>query len=173
MANSPANWSQAVSLARNDPDGDIHLQNGWFVVRNRTPTDGPIGPLERHVREKNLFNTAPWNTLPTSRLGVQALKKHLGDLLYVRMQAAFPKMLSDIQGRIRSTSLTLDSLGPARSTKEQKRAYLTKIAQRFNAIALGVLRGRYESIENNDLKLRKEIRDANDSFMQDLSLIHI
>ena len=86
------------------------------------------------------------------------------------MQAAFPAMLSDIQRRIKSTSLKLDSLGPARSTKEQKRAYLTKIAQRFNAIALGILRGRYESIENNDLKLRKEIRDANDKFMQYLTV---
>lgn len=171
VANSTANLSKVVRLAQNDRDGDIHFQNGWFVVRNRTPTEavGHIEPLERHIREKNLFNTAPWNTLPSSRRGVQALKKHLGDLLYDRMQAAFPTMLSDIHGRIESTSLTLASLGSARSTREQKRAYLTKIAQRFNAIALGILRGRYESIENNDLKLRKEIRDANDRFMQYLT----
>ena len=172
MAKSFVNLSKVVRLAQNDRDGDIHFQNGWFVVRNRTPTEAAnhIEPLERHEREQSLFDTYPWNTLPSSRRGVQALKKHLGDLLYDRMQAAFPKMLSDIQGRIKSTSLTLDSLGPARSTKEQKRAYLTKIAQRFNTIALGVLRGRYESIENNDLKLRKEIRDANDRFTQYLTV---
>ena len=80
------------------------------------------------------------------------------------MKAAFPKMLSDIQDRKKITSTILESLGPARSTREQKRAYLTRIAQQFHSTTSSVLRGRYESIESDDLKLRKEVRDANDGF---------
>ncbi|KAL8783805.1 MAG: hypothetical protein Q9195_009272 [Heterodermia aff. obscurata] len=159
-----------VRLARNDRDGDIYFQHGWFVVRNRTPgeaSDG-IDSSERQLREEKLFNSVPWNTLPSSRRGVQALKKHLADLLYNRMQEAFPKMLADIQDRIKSTSTALGLLGSDRSSIEQKRTYLTKIAQRFNAIALGVLRGRYDMIEGDQLKLRKHVRDANDGFMREL-----
>ena len=88
---------EVVRLARNDRDGDIYFQNGWFTVRNRKPDEAHIDAAGRHVREEELFNKPPWNTLPSSRRGVQALKKHLGDLLYSRMQAAFPKMLADIR----------------------------------------------------------------------------
>ena len=159
-----------VHLAQNDQNGDIYFQNGWFVVRNRSPSEtlDRIDSAERHRREEKLFKDAPWNRLPSSRRGVQALKRHLGDLLCHRMQEAFPKMLADIQERRRSTSDKLESLGQARSTIEQKRTYLTRISQRFNATAMAVLRGRYESVEGDYLKLRKQVRDANDNFMQEL-----
>ena len=161
-----------VRLAQNDQNGDIYFQNGWFVVRNRSSeeTKDRIDSVERHRREEKLFNDAPWNKLPSSRRGVQALKKHLGDLLCHRMQEAFPKMLVEIQERKRSTSDMLESLGQARSTIEQKRTYLAKISQRFNATAVNVLRGRYESTEGDRLKLRKQVRDANDTFVQEVKL---
>lgn len=167
---SLANLFKVVHLAQNDQNGDIYFQNGWFVVRNRSPKEtlDRIDSQERHRREEKLFNDAPWHKLPASRRGVQALKKHLGDLLCHRMQEAFPKMLADIQERRRSTSVMLESLGQSRSTIEQKRTYLTRISQRFNATAMAVLRGRYESIDGDYLKLRKQVRDANDNFMQEL-----
>ena len=84
------------------------------------------------------------------------------------MQEAFPKMLADIQDRIRSTSTALGLLGSDRSSIERKRTYLTRIAQRFHAVALDVLRGRYDMIEGDKLKLRKQVRDANDGFMREL-----
>ena len=86
------------------------------------------------------------------------------------MQEAFPKMLADIQDRIKSTSTTLASLGSDRSSIEQKRTYLSRIANRFHTIALDVLRGRYDMIEGDNLKLRKHVRDANDGFMRQLKL---
>ena len=86
------------------------------------------------------------------------------------MQEAFPKMLADIQDRIKSTATTLASLGSDRSSIEQKRTYLTKIAHRFQSIAQDVLRGRYDMIEGDELKLRKHVRDANDGFMRQLKL---
>ena len=161
---------KVVSLAQNDRNGDVYFQNGWFVVRNRTPKEAVdhIDSAERHRREEKLFSGTPWDMLPSSRRGVQALKKHLGDLLCSRMQAAFPKMLADIQERRRFTSGILDSLGESRSTIEQKRTYLSRIAQRFHATATAVLRGRYESINSDSMKLRKQVRDANDKFMHEL-----
>ena len=84
------------------------------------------------------------------------------------MQEAFPKMLADIQDRIRSTSTALGLLGSDRSSIERKRTYLATIATRFHAIALDVLRGRYDMIEGDKLKLRKQVRDANDGFMREL-----
>ena len=161
-----------MRLARNDINGDIYFQHGWFVVRNRTPSEASDGidSAERQLREEKLFDSVPWNTLPSSRRGVQALKKHLADLLYKKMQEAFPKMLADIQDRIKLTSTALASLGSDRASIEQKRTYLTRIAHRFNTIALDVLRGRYDLIEGDKMKLRKHVRDANDGFMRQLKL---
>ena len=152
-----------MDLARNT---EKYFRHGWFVVRNRTPSEvkEAVKPLERHVRETKFFNSAPWNTLPSERRGTQALKKYLAELLSNRTLDSFPTMLTTLRDRIKSTTLRLEGLGSARGTLEEKRAFLTKIAHDFNSLALQALRGRYDLLAASNLKLRRSVREVNDSF---------
>ncbi|KAK4697913.1 hypothetical protein P7C71_g244, partial [Lecanoromycetidae sp. Uapishka_2] len=59
-------------------------------------------------------------------------------------------------------------MGVARNTIEQKRTYLTKIAQEFHALASESLRGRYHNTEGNDMRLRMKVQHANDSFANEM-----
>ena len=147
------------------------LCHGWFVVRNRTPSevDRGVGPLERFQKERDFFNKPPWNSLPEERRGTQALKKYLAELLCTRIEQEFPTFLKTIQTNRDRTSSDLQNLGVGRTTIEQKRAYLTRIAHDFNSLATQGLRGRYDGLTGNDMKLRMKIRDVNDRFVQEMN----
>ena len=110
------------------------------------------------------FNLPPWNTLSPERRGTQALKRYLAELLSHRILESFPTLLTALRDRIKSTTARLEGLGSARGTPEEKRAFLTKVAQEFNSLASQALRGRYDSLSANHLKLRRLIREANDDF---------
>ncbi|KAL8872017.1 MAG: hypothetical protein Q9174_002280 [Haloplaca sp. 1 TL-2023] len=152
-----------LSLAQNQ---EKHLNHGWFVVRNRTPSEieSGISPWERHDRERSFFESSPWATLPESRRGTQALKQYLADLLCGRIQEMFPSILATIQGRRAQTLRELDELGLSRNTIEEKRVYLTDIAQQYHQDSSHALSGRYHGLSNDNLKLRRYIREANDTF---------
>lgn len=158
-----------MDLARNQ---EKRLQHGWFVVRNRTPSEAMEGidAAGRYKREREFFNEMPWKSLPENRKGSQALKKYLANLLCMRIQQTFPKMREVIRDRQRSNKAHLKSLGTYRETPEQRRTYLTTIAQRFHSLASDALRGRYDSIETDKMKLRMMVRGANDEFASDMRL---
>ncbi|KAL2054121.1 hypothetical protein ABVK25_005660 [Lepraria finkii] len=147
------------------------LCHGWFVVRNRTPSevDQGVGPLERFQKERDFFNESRWNSIPEERRGTQALKKYLAELLCTRIEQEFPTFLKAIQTNRDCTASSLQDLGVGRRTIEQKRAYLTRIAHDFNSLATQGLRGRYDGLTGNDMKLRMKIRDANDRFVQEMN----
>ncbi|KAL8823924.1 MAG: hypothetical protein Q9191_005437 [Dirinaria sp. TL-2023a] len=159
--------NEVMRLAQNQ---EKHFNHGWFVVRNRTPAEAEanIEGHDRDKREEDFFGKLPWNTLPKSRRGVQALKKYLTDLLCTRIQMGFPLMRQTIQARRLSAASQLEALGESRESIEQKRAYLSRIAQSFHSQASAALHGRYGAIKSESMKLRKVIRDANDGFMQDI-----
>ena len=115
----PITFSQIMQDAKNQ---ERHLRHGWFVVRNRTPSEveEAIGPLERYSREQEFFNRKPWNQLPEERRGTEALKNYLAELLCDRIEKVFPTILNDIETRRNRTALELEALGVARTSVEKK-----------------------------------------------------
>lgn len=115
----PITFSQIINDAKNK---ERHLHHGWFVVRNRTPSEieEGIGPMEHSSREQEFFSRKPWYQLPKERRGTEALKKYLAELLCDRIEKVFPTILSDIRTRRNRTAVELEALGVARTSVEQK-----------------------------------------------------
>ncbi|KAI4251147.1 MAG: hypothetical protein LQ352_005034 [Teloschistes flavicans] len=158
-------------IVQNPSENEIKtLHHGWFVVRNRTPSEvkSGISSLERHEKEQAFFNHSPWTELPTSRRGAHALKRFLADLLCDRIKGTFPTLLTTIQARQEATQRELDKLGSPRSTVAEKRSYLTKLAQHFHDVCSQMLGGRYHEFRNDGLKLRKFVWEANDAFAAEM-----
>ncbi|KAI4136224.1 MAG: hypothetical protein LQ341_005770 [Variospora aurantia] len=154
---------QILALAQNE---EKHLNHGWFVVRNRTPPEleSNISSLERQRREEAFFDEGPWNRLSQARRGTQALKRYLADLLCSRIQETFPTILATVQGRQEMAAAQLNKLGPSRGTTEEKRVYLTELAQQLYDLTSQAVRGRYHALGDESLKLRRFVREANDAF---------
>ena len=152
-----------MDLARNK---EKKFHHGWFVVRNRTPSEveANIEDSERLEKEHSFFDQQPWNGLSSHRRGTEALKNFLTTLLCSRIERAFPKLLKDITALRNETMSELQTIGTPRTSIESKRAYLTKLAQDFKDRASQSLDGRYLSTMSNDTKLRMKVCEANDTF---------
>ena len=156
-----------MDLARNT---EKKFHHGWFVVRNRTPSEivANIEHSERLEKEQAFFNEKPWSELPSNRRGTEALRAYLAELLCSRIEKGFPQLLKEITVLQTLTVSELGAMGTARLTVEQKRSYLTKIAQDFKDQASHSLLGRYDSTMIAGTKLRMKIVEANESFAYDM-----
>lgn len=75
-------------------DGKSHPLNlGWSIVRNPGQQALADGSNDRHIAEKNFFKLeSPWNTMARDRLGIEALKTRLVEILAEMIKREFPRV---------------------------------------------------------------------------------
>ena len=115
---SSAKKFQVLKIAQNSAN---LLNSGYFAVKNRSPTELKNGVTleQRHENEKTFFATAPWNNLTEDRVGIQPLKKFLGNLLYNHICEELPALVQDIRNLVLQLRKKLDALGPPHQTTVQ------------------------------------------------------
>ncbi|KAL9011070.1 MAG: hypothetical protein Q9173_004057 [Seirophora scorigena] len=152
-----------LALTQNE---EKHLNQGWFVVRNRTSEESKsnISSAERHSLEEAFFGEGPWDRLAEARRGTRALKRYLADVLCSRIQETVPTILAVVQVRQALAASQLIKLGPSRDTTEGKRVYLAHLAQQLYTLSSQTLHGRYNNLSSESIKLRRFVREANDAF---------
>lgn len=160
-----------LRIAKNEVE---RLTRGWFAVKNRSTQEIKDGvTIEgRHKREKQFFSTvAPWTELKKDRVGIYALKKFLGGLLYTHISSEFPDVVKDIEDLRLSTQEELELLGPPRQTAADQRRFLTRIATTYQYDVGNALSGNYgPDLEvDSPLKLRTLIRKLNDKFAESMA----
>jgi Dynamin central region len=143
----------------------ISDKRGWFVVRNRAPSEAGIDSSERDTIEAQLFAKSEWKDLPPSQKGIPALKSFLANQLCERIQDAFPHMLDEIEERKRQAESELEALGGDRNTIGQMRDYLGVIATEINSTIVDAINGKYSGF-SDDMKLRMHVRNANEIFQE-------
>ncbi|KAL2825068.1 P-loop containing nucleoside triphosphate hydrolase protein [Aspergillus cavernicola] len=155
-----------IRIAKNEVE---KLTHGWFAVKNRSTREIEQGmTIEgRHRREKEFFSSeVPWTELPRDRVGIHALKKFLGGLLYDHIRSEFPSVVKDIEDLLANTEKDLDLLGPSRQTTTDQRRFLNRVANRYQHEVDNALGGNYDSEldSNSPLKLRMHVRALSDDF---------
>ena len=75
-------------------EGKRHKLNlGWCLVRNLGQQQLQNSTNDRNGIEKAFFQTtAPWNTLDTDRVGIDALRIRLQEILASNIRGEFPKV---------------------------------------------------------------------------------
>lgn len=145
------------------------LHHGWFVVRNKTKKDNCDPKFDLQSTEKILFDQQPWCQIREMRRGSTMLKKYLGKLLCDKIQVAFPVLLDNLRRQLKEAQVTEKILGPARISKHQRRAYLTEIAQRYQAHAREALE-RPWLLEAERSRARQVVRETNDVFAENMRI---
>ncbi|KAK5991349.1 Interferon-induced GTP-binding protein Mx1 [Cladobotryum mycophilum] len=144
---------------------DLHL--GYCVVKNRGADDTSSSMERRHQQEQTLFGQEPWNTLPADRLGIPALRVRIQQLLMDRTKSEFPVVRNEIMSRLRTSQHLLDDMGESRSTTDQQRAYIGKIASRFTQLknyGLDAYYTRHRVFSDLELRLITRIRTINEAY---------
>lgn len=143
------------------------LQLGYCLVKNRGADDTSSSAEERNQQERTFFAQAPWTSLPSDRLGIPALKVRIQQLLMDRTKSEFPKVRSELSSKLKEKRVLLKDMGEARSTTDQQRVYIGKVASEFNQIknfGLDAYYNRHGIFDNADLKLITRIRELNELF---------
>lgn len=143
------------------------LQLGYCVVKNRSADDTDSTADQRNNQERIFFEKSPWNDLPSDRLGIPALKTRIQQLLMDRTRNEFPKVRAELAAKLRENEGLLKDMGESRSTTEQQRIYVGRIAANFTRIknyGLDAYYTRDEIFDNEDLKLITRIREINERF---------
>ncbi|MCJ1396230.1 hypothetical protein MMC18_009119 [Xylographa bjoerkii] len=122
------------------------LNLGYCMVRNRGQQDKSLSMTDRHEKEKQFFNTAPWSTLDRERVGVPALQDRLRELLVDITRREFPNVKHELDKRILDCEQKLKSLGPARETDNQQRTLILDLAAKFQEITSHALDAYYDDV---------------------------
>ena len=154
-----------LSLARNT---ERPLKLGWHVLRNPSFTERRDVGFDRDSTEEHFFaKKAPWNTLPSSHVGVASLRLRLSRLLFDHITSELPELLTTIESEITACQSILNDVGPERRSSQDQRVYLIGIAERFQRLAEdgveGLYRDEYYAFAAGH-RLRAKVQKAHEDF---------
>ena len=140
------------------------LKLGWHVLRNRAEDEHSLAT--RDTNEEAFFEHTAWGCIPSEDRGVTSLRKKLSRALYDHIRKNLPSVIQDIEANLNERLEELDRLGPARSSEQEKRAFLFRIAGEFQRLARDGVRGHYSDkffggLNDEDNKLRAQLRSFN------------
>ncbi|KAK8008296.1 P-loop containing nucleoside triphosphate hydrolase protein, partial [Apiospora marii] len=156
---------------------EVHLALGWHVLRNRRLNEQHADSATRDRKEAGFFTEVPWNALPASQLGVEALKSRLSRVLYDHILGHIPTVMKEIQSSLAECKTKLEQLGQSRENLQEQRSYLIDVSQRFTNILRDSLKGDYSDnffkdtgVSNclEDRPLRAVIRTKLPDFSKDM-----
>ena len=142
----PAGSGQQTSfleLARNE---DIFFKLGWHVVKNRKFVERDYTLRERNEAENEFFLTSKFNSLPTSSVGIDKLRVRLAALLFNHVKQELPKLRSDLEAAMAETKKSLETMGNARSSAAECKAYLSQLSLDCHVLCKAAVNGHYEGI---------------------------
>ncbi|KAI0399376.1 P-loop containing nucleoside triphosphate hydrolase protein [Xylaria palmicola] len=135
--------------------GELTL--GYYIVKNRGPSDVDMTLRDGQLKEKAFFANSPWSSLAhTGRAGVDCLKTRVRELLIDLIKKEFPKLKNDVIHELRSLRSQQDNMGPSRSDAHAQRAYLNRISEAFQSLVRDALSANYTG--DNILSSRHELR---------------
>ncbi|KAG5656751.1 hypothetical protein KAF25_010304 [Fusarium avenaceum] len=142
------------------------LNLGYFLVRNKGPKSG----LDDQSMLDRMFSTLPWADLPSDRVGIPALKEELRRLLSQVAEREYPKLLRDVNSKIRRHKTDLDNLGPPRQDERQQRSFLSYIAEAFQDRVRAALAADYNAdpvFDQTELRLITQVVNITDMFSEE------
>ncbi|KAL2213154.1 hypothetical protein CC79DRAFT_1338803 [Sarocladium strictum] len=139
------------------------LSLGYYLVQNHWADSLQPAP-------EKTFSNSPWNKLPSDRVGVPGLKEQLQILLSEISRQEFPKLVADLNRKLKECNQELEGLGPTRQKPQEQRIYLSQIAGRFQETVRAALAADYNAnpiFEQEELRLITQVINITDLFTFD------
>lgn len=160
-----------LQIVRNE---NIRLQLGWHALCNRSFKTKDSSDDERDEREREVFGTGNWVSVPRDSVGIDSLRARLSKCLLNHICRTLPSLVADIENKILDREQQMAKLGQERSSIQDQRGYLIDISSGFERIASQGLNGMYDDkffggLESNSgeesfRKLRAVIRTLHELF---------
>ncbi|KAI5196864.1 dynamin GTPase [Aureobasidium subglaciale] len=125
--------------------GDRHpLQLGWCLVRNLGQQQSQDNAADRSAVENAFFrDCSPWNELDKERVGVDALRSRLQEVLTSNIRREFSNVKREVLMKLNSAKRALKELGEKRQTPDEQRRFTMDISSRFREMVSLALNSNY------------------------------
>jgi len=131
-----------IKIARNE---NVRFVLGWHVVKNMPSGSEDARQETRDMEETDFFNkNIGFSTLPQKDVGIGSLRTRLSSVLFDQIKVELPRLVEDIESRVRATRAARDRLGPGRSTIDEQRGFLIELSESFQNICRDAVAGHYD-----------------------------
>ncbi|KAK8250481.1 dynamin GTPase [Phyllosticta capitalensis] len=148
------------------------LSLGWSLLRNQGQATIGDPRWDRNAIEKSFFEvTSPWNGLPKDRVGIDALRTKLQQILAAHIRREFPKVKAEVNKKLKECAKALEQLGPKRDTASEQAKFLIDVGTRFQAVAESALGAKYGGddafSEHPELRIATLVVSRNEKLAED------
>lgn len=145
------------------------LTLGYYVVRSRggDEEDNAGGVSSSIYEREQMFREQPWSQLPDDRIGVDALRERLQELLGQITDRAFPKLRAETRQMLTESEEALAKLGPPRQSEREQQQYLVSMAGEFQKIVRAALNADYstrKAFSKNEFRLITSVVNITEEF---------
>lgn len=153
--------------------GELTL--GYYIVKNRGPSDTDKTLKEGQVMEQAFFAQAPWSALAhTGRAGIECLRTRVHELLVDLIKKEFPKLKTDFAQELMSLRTQRTKMGPSRSNDQAQRAYLSRVSEAFQSLVRDALSANYSGgnilSRCYDLRLITRVVEQNELYADEMTV---
>ena len=155
-------------------DGRTHPLNlGWCVVRNAGQQELASPLTDRYHAEELFFKMQePWSKLSKDRVGIDALRSRLVEILGEMVQREFSKVKHDVSALLKARVCDLERLGPSRESRGQQFKFLLDLSTRCQHITDLALKADYGDEDlfeiHANLRLATAVVNRNEVFSDDM-----
>lgn len=116
------------------------MKLGWRTIRNPGQMELSDKELDRDALEARFFRSqAPWNSIDEDKVGIDALRERLKDVLSQLVKQEFPKVKNDVKTSLEKCKEKLKSLGSERGNPAEQMSYLVGLASQFQRLVSAAL----------------------------------
>lgn len=154
--------------------GEKHPLNlGWCIVRNLGQQQIQDTAADRSAVEKAFFrDRSPWNELDQDRVGIDALRNHLQEVLASNIRREFSNVKREVLTKLNTARRGLEDLGSKRQTPDEQRRFVMDIASQFREVVILALNGNYSGNkvfdQEQDLMMVTAVVNRNEKFANDI-----
>lgn len=159
------------TLLRNELPSVLHLDHGWFGIRNRSPGETGVTDTDRDENEVTEFSKPVWESVPSHRKGIHALMRYVDKERRTKLHLQIPQIITEIRDKLRTCDTDLKRLGDPRNTPQAQRYYVLQFCNEMQRMTEAIFRGQYEDVRSEDprVTLRYHVQVRLESFVREIT----
>ncbi|KAJ4259741.1 hypothetical protein NW762_007672 [Fusarium torreyae] len=123
-------------------------QNGWHGLKNLSSQERKRGDNRDEIEAA--FFAKKWPEIDNSCKGIETLRPKLSGFLANQIRRHLGGLIGDVKAEVRSLDAEVEKLGRKKTTEQQQRDYLSKMAGDFRQLCFSAIHGHYSEDFFND-----------------------
>ncbi|KAG9506320.1 hypothetical protein J7337_003303 [Fusarium musae] len=125
-------------------------QHGWHGLKNLSTEERRQG--ENRDEVEAAFFAKKWPEIDRSCKGIESLRPKLSEFLANQIREHLGGLINDVETEIKTLDAHLERLGRKKTTEQQQRDYLSRMAGDFRQLCYSAVQGHYSEDFFNDPK---------------------